>query len=182
MWYWSMRSPLSSMPQSIFIGSYFQKHPEGGRLSDLSLCDVTRSNQSFWLSKFKYISTTASHVFLRHFQVLATHNLYGRHRSFVLWTRSAGSASGARPFCSLEEAWCTDYWLDNSNDTMKIHIKLRVLILPSVSKADTGLTTVRQHGGVKKIESIPLSELNPYVLSSLPRLYTLQRRHTMVEL
>nr|VDD43627.1 unnamed protein product [Brassica oleracea] len=29
MWYWSMRSPFSSMPQSIFIGSYFQKHPEG---------------------------------------------------------------------------------------------------------------------------------------------------------
>ncbi|KAL0747354.1 hypothetical protein Bca101_029356 [Brassica carinata] len=49
-------------------------------------------------------------------------------------------------------------------------------------KADAGLTTVRQHGGVKKIESIPLSELNPYVLSSLPRLDTLQRRHTMVEL
>lgn len=65
---------------------------------------------------------------------------------------------------------------------MKIHIKLRVLILPSASKADAGLTTVRQHGGVKKIESIPLSELNPYVLSSLPRLDTLQRRHTMVEL
>ncbi|KAH0914861.1 hypothetical protein HID58_029307 [Brassica napus] len=47
------------------------------------------------------------------FDVLATHNLYGRHRSFVRWTRSAamsqdsataGSASGARPFCSLEEA------------------------------------------------------------------------------
>ncbi|CAF2261727.1 unnamed protein product, partial [Brassica napus] len=45
------------------------------------------------------------------FDVLATHNLYGRHRSFVRWTRSAamsqdsataGSASGARPFCSLE--------------------------------------------------------------------------------
>ncbi|CAN6938800.1 hypothetical protein Bca4012_102149 [Brassica carinata] len=49
-------------------------------------------------------------------------------------------------------------------------------------KADAGLTTVRQHGGVKKIESIPLSELNPYVLSSLPRLDTQQRRHTMVEL
>lgn len=99
---------------------------------------------------------------------------------------------------------------------MKMHIKLRVLILPSASKvcpttliyvvwlikrqssfvnlklfthltlyftqADAGLTTVRQHGGVKKIESIPLSELNPYVLSSLPRLDTLQRRHTLVEL
>ncbi|KAL0788042.1 hypothetical protein Bca101_004288 [Brassica carinata] len=49
-------------------------------------------------------------------------------------------------------------------------------------KADAGLTTVRQHGGVKKIKSIPLSEMNPYVLSSLARLDTLQRRHTMVEL
>ncbi|CAF2121598.1 BnaA03g11560D [Brassica napus] len=105
MWYWSMRSPLSSMPQSIFIGSYFQKHPEGGRLSDLTL--------------FFGRGVLALLLELDHFAPL---------------------------------------------------------------KADTGLTTVRQHGGVKKIESIPLSELNPYVLSSLPRLYTLQRRHTMVEL
>ncbi|KAL0695736.1 hypothetical protein Bca4012_062916 [Brassica carinata] len=44
-------------------------------------------------------------------QVLATHSLYGRHRSFVHWTSAAmsqdsatgGSASGARTFCSLED-------------------------------------------------------------------------------
>ncbi|WZY68075.1 hypothetical protein YC2023_030912 [Brassica napus] len=130
MWYWSMRSPLSSMPQSIFIGSYFQKHPEGGRLSDLS-------------SSHSQSVRTSQEV------MVCTEGIFNNWALFF----------GRGVLALLLE-------LDHF----------------APLKADTGLTTVRQHGGVKKIESIPLSELNPYVLSSLPRLYTLQRRHTMVEL
>lgn len=168
--YWSMRRNIVK---------------EGG-LYDLSLFYVTRSNQRFWLSDApsidsiywldKILSVACEQWFdpdgavpvpgLRAVNVVGNYQVilfFITHTSHVFWI-----------LLLLARSW------ELKRPTMKIHIKLGYMTTMRL-EGWYRLTTVRQHGGVKKIESIPLSELRCTEFTLHSRLDTLQRRHTMAE-